>query len=214
VCRPKHVEQIKNIGIINSTTRLHLFGSFYEFFYPYLYYGSYGNMWNFSRIDWLIFLFDRQSIFLWATTEFLSIFKINFAVRKVKTTWHTIDILEAVILVNHAAYECPSNTRRSEADISTQIFWINTCRVTGFRSVRSNGEFDVWCVSASLGRLPVLRSVATSIRKRRGLRRRKHFVSLKKNEYNSSPPPYITPPPHFPLSTLIALISMLTTVLN
>jgi hypothetical protein len=32
VCRPKHVEQLRNIGIINSTTRLHLFGSFYEFY--------------------------------------------------------------------------------------------------------------------------------------------------------------------------------------
>jgi len=32
VCRPKHVEQLRNIGIINSTTRLHLVASFYEFF--------------------------------------------------------------------------------------------------------------------------------------------------------------------------------------
>jgi len=30
--RPKHAEQLRNIGIINSTTRLHLVGSFYEFF--------------------------------------------------------------------------------------------------------------------------------------------------------------------------------------
>jgi hypothetical protein len=30
VCRPKHVEQLRNIGIINSTTRLHLVGYFYE----------------------------------------------------------------------------------------------------------------------------------------------------------------------------------------
>jgi len=30
----KHVEQLRNIGIINSTTRLHLVGSFYEF--PFL----------------------------------------------------------------------------------------------------------------------------------------------------------------------------------
>jgi len=28
VCRPKHVEQLRNIGIINSTTRSHLVGSF------------------------------------------------------------------------------------------------------------------------------------------------------------------------------------------
>ena len=32
VCRPKHFEQLRNIGIINSTTRLHLVGSFYEFY--------------------------------------------------------------------------------------------------------------------------------------------------------------------------------------
>jgi hypothetical protein len=32
VCRPKHVEQLRNIGIINSTTRLHLFGSFYKIY--------------------------------------------------------------------------------------------------------------------------------------------------------------------------------------
>jgi hypothetical protein len=105
--------------------------------------------------------------------------------------------LEAVILVNHAAYECSPNTRRSEAAISIQIFWINTCCVTGFRSVISNGEFDVWCVAASLGCLPVLRSVSTSIRKRRGLWRRKHFVSLKKNGYNSSTPHITHPPPNF-----------------
>jgi hypothetical protein len=30
VCRPKHVEQLRNIEIINSTTRLHLVGYFYE----------------------------------------------------------------------------------------------------------------------------------------------------------------------------------------
>jgi hypothetical protein len=32
VCRPKHVEQLRNTGIINSTTRLHLVDSFYEFY--------------------------------------------------------------------------------------------------------------------------------------------------------------------------------------
>jgi len=32
VCRPKHVEQLRNIGIINSTTRLHFVGSFYEIY--------------------------------------------------------------------------------------------------------------------------------------------------------------------------------------
>ena len=30
MCRPKHVEQLRNIGIINSTAWLHLVGSFYE----------------------------------------------------------------------------------------------------------------------------------------------------------------------------------------
>jgi hypothetical protein len=30
VCRPKHVEQLRNIGIINSTTQSHIVGSFYE----------------------------------------------------------------------------------------------------------------------------------------------------------------------------------------
>ena len=32
MCRPKQVEQLRNTGIINSTTRLHLVGSFYENF--------------------------------------------------------------------------------------------------------------------------------------------------------------------------------------
>jgi len=32
VCRPKHVEQLRDIGIINSTTWLHLVCSFYEFY--------------------------------------------------------------------------------------------------------------------------------------------------------------------------------------
>ena len=30
MCRSKHVEQLRNIGIINSTTRSHLFGYFYK----------------------------------------------------------------------------------------------------------------------------------------------------------------------------------------
>ena len=30
MCRPKHAEQLRNTGIINSTTRSHLVGSFYE----------------------------------------------------------------------------------------------------------------------------------------------------------------------------------------
>jgi len=29
MCRPKHVEQLKNTGIVTSTTWLHLVGSFY-----------------------------------------------------------------------------------------------------------------------------------------------------------------------------------------
>ena len=32
MCRPKHVEQLGNIGIINSITWLHLVGSLYEFY--------------------------------------------------------------------------------------------------------------------------------------------------------------------------------------
>jgi len=31
VCRLKHVEELRNIGIINSTTQLHLVGFFYGF---------------------------------------------------------------------------------------------------------------------------------------------------------------------------------------
>jgi len=30
MARPKHVEQLRNTGIINSNTRSHLVGSFYE----------------------------------------------------------------------------------------------------------------------------------------------------------------------------------------
>jgi hypothetical protein len=33
VCRPKYVEQLRNIGIINSTTQLHLVGSFCEIYH-------------------------------------------------------------------------------------------------------------------------------------------------------------------------------------
>ena len=32
MCRPKHVEQLRNTGIINPTTQLHLVGSFYEIY--------------------------------------------------------------------------------------------------------------------------------------------------------------------------------------
>jgi hypothetical protein len=33
---PEHVEQLRNIGIINYTTRLHLVGSFYEISFNHL----------------------------------------------------------------------------------------------------------------------------------------------------------------------------------
>jgi hypothetical protein len=36
VCRSKHVEQLRNIGIINSTTRSHLVGYFYRIYILYL----------------------------------------------------------------------------------------------------------------------------------------------------------------------------------
>ena len=32
MCRPKHVELLRNTGIINSTTQSHLFGSFDEIY--------------------------------------------------------------------------------------------------------------------------------------------------------------------------------------
>jgi len=32
VCRSKHVEQLRNIGIINSTTRSHPVGYFYKIY--------------------------------------------------------------------------------------------------------------------------------------------------------------------------------------
>ena len=32
MCRPKYVEQLRNTGIINYTTRFHLVGSFYEIY--------------------------------------------------------------------------------------------------------------------------------------------------------------------------------------
>jgi 23S rRNA maturation mini-RNase III len=34
VCHPKHVEQLRNIGVINSITLLYLVGSFYETYVP------------------------------------------------------------------------------------------------------------------------------------------------------------------------------------
>jgi hypothetical protein len=42
VCHPKHVEQLRNTVIINSTTRLHLVGYFYEIRYNSLF----AELWN------------------------------------------------------------------------------------------------------------------------------------------------------------------------
>ena len=85
----------------------------------------------FNRIDRLTeFLFDRQIVLLWAMTEFLSIFVITCDIHK--ATWHTTDKLETVIQFKHAAYECPPTRQKIEADISLEIFWINTFCVTGF----------------------------------------------------------------------------------
>jgi len=52
VCRPKHVEKLRNIGIINSTTRLHLVGSFYEIYLSLFstYFGR--GMW-FEDVGWI-----------------------------------------------------------------------------------------------------------------------------------------------------------------
>jgi hypothetical protein len=47
VCRPKHVEQLRNIKIINSTTRLHLVGSSCE-----IYVTMHGSM---NRKEWTVF---------------------------------------------------------------------------------------------------------------------------------------------------------------
>jgi len=47
LCRPKHVEQLRNSGIINNTSRLHLVGSFYEFYIA---------MHGFMNIKYKIFL--------------------------------------------------------------------------------------------------------------------------------------------------------------
>jgi hypothetical protein len=40
VCRPKHVGQLRNIGIINSTIRLHLVGSFCENYSAFCFCGN------------------------------------------------------------------------------------------------------------------------------------------------------------------------------
>ena len=40
MCRSKHVEQLRNTGIINSTIRLHLVGYFYKIYFRVLLYGS------------------------------------------------------------------------------------------------------------------------------------------------------------------------------
>jgi hypothetical protein len=62
VCRPNHVKQLKNIGIINSTTRLQLVGSFYEIYitmhgsmnikhiYVYQTWIRWCNKWTFAQI--------------------------------------------------------------------------------------------------------------------------------------------------------------------
>jgi hypothetical protein len=44
VCRPKHVEQLRNIVIINSTTRLHVVGSFYEKYPAFRFCGNYDEL--------------------------------------------------------------------------------------------------------------------------------------------------------------------------
>jgi hypothetical protein len=52
----KHVEQLRNIGIINSTTRLHLVGSFYEFYMT-----MHGSM-NIKLIGGVITFYKRHKI--------------------------------------------------------------------------------------------------------------------------------------------------------
>ena len=59
VCRPKHVEQLRNIGIINCTTQPHLVGSFCE-----IYYDNFGFSNQSTCKDWLLFLGAKHRVFL------------------------------------------------------------------------------------------------------------------------------------------------------
>jgi hypothetical protein len=60
VCRFKHIEQLRNIGIINSTTRSHLVGYFYK-----IYIKMHGSMnikyskWMFRGVFLRAFAFGR-----------------------------------------------------------------------------------------------------------------------------------------------------------
>ena len=62
MCPPKHIEQLRNIGIINSTTRLHLVCSFCEFYIT-----MHGSM-NIKLVSSLVYLsftidYKREWIF-------------------------------------------------------------------------------------------------------------------------------------------------------
>jgi len=79
VCRPKHVEQLRNTGIINSTTRSHIVGSFYEIYITM--HGSMNIRHKLSRLEYgsgtegpmkVEFCASRKSMRIWSRTVWIS----------------------------------------------------------------------------------------------------------------------------------------------
>jgi hypothetical protein len=66
VCRPKHVKQLRNTAIINSTTQSHLVGSFYE-----IYITKHGSMDIKFSIYIYIYIYIYEELNTWKVIEIL-----------------------------------------------------------------------------------------------------------------------------------------------
>jgi len=125
VCRPKHVEQLRNIGIIKSTTWLHLVGYFYK-----IYIAVRGSM-NIKLPRKLLVSNDS----VWAKRYVRSQLKLFWILRK-------FEFLIAASIWIHISDYCAMNMRSvrfSETSIrsvrfsetSITIYQFTRCKITG-----------------------------------------------------------------------------------
>ena len=117
MCRPKRVKQLRNIGIINSTTWLHLVGSFYE-----IYITMHGSMNINSNWSYFLYILKRfhtrrlkHNILYIISTETIAYIYIYIYILITKACW----LNRSKLL-----------TKRHESEQKrTALFWVITQRV-------------------------------------------------------------------------------------
>jgi hypothetical protein len=101
VCRPKHVEQLRNSGIINSTTQSHLVCSFYEI---YITMDGFMNINFYKRQCPLAYSKNLHSLCSLLCTKQSSFVDIP----NHTSTVHTLPLFSILILICYLSLDLPS----------------------------------------------------------------------------------------------------------